>query len=223
MRRKVVLEGELGEKFGNETYIDASSFGDVIRCFMANFDNFREYLLECDRKQIVFICKINNVAIDEKELPLRYGEGDMVITPVPAGSITGFFKGIIKFVTGVVLLAVGIMTGNIGLAIQGGLMAFQGLAEHLAPDPGTDRGEDPDYLYSGTAQIIKESDPIPLLYGRMRVPGKAISFDIRANNATISANSISSDNLRGARGGTSRNASIGKYTASISSVTEISL
>jgi predicted phage tail protein len=220
MRRKIVFEGELGEKFGKETYIDASSFGDVIRCFSANFDNFKQYLLDCDKRQIAFICKVNNVAISEKELPLRYGEGDMVITPVPAGA---FIKGIIKAVAGVVLVIVGAITGNVQLMIQGGMMAFSGIAEHLAPDPlGDPKDPDPDYLYSGTAQLILETDPIPICYGRMRVPAKPISFDIRTNTTAISVNAASSDNLKGARGGSSRNASMGKYTAAIAAVTEIS-
>lgn len=220
MRRKIVFEGELGEKFGKETYIDASSFGDVIRCFSANFDNFKQYLLDCDKRQIAFICKVNNVAISEKELPLRYGEGDMVITPVPAGA---FIKGIIKAVAGVVLVIVGALTGNVQLMIQGGMMAFSGIAEHLAPDPlGDPKDPDPDYLYSGTAQLILETDPIPICYGRMRVPAKPISFDIRTNTTAISVNAASSDNLKGARGGSSRNASMGKYTAAIAAVTEIS-
>tara|TARA_S200002703_G_scaffold109445_3_gene95201 strand:- start:17300 stop:17980 length:681 start_codon:yes stop_codon:yes gene_type:complete len=224
MRRKVVFEGELGEKFGKETYIDVASFGDVIRCFSANFDNFKQYLLDCDRRQIAFICKVNNVAISEKELPLRYGEGDMVITPVPAGafSIGKAFKSVVKAIAGVVLVVVGAMTGNWQLVVQGGLMVFSGIAEHLAPDPlGDPSDPDPDYLYSGTAQLVLETDPIPVCYGRMRVPAKAISFDIRANTAAISANAASSDNLKGAKGGTSRNASMGKYTAAIAAVTEI--
>ena len=220
MRRKVIFEGELGEKFGKETYIDAASFGDVIRCFSANFDNFKQYLLDCDKRQIAFICKVNNVAISEKELPLRYGEGDMVITPVPAGAI---FKGILKAITGVVLVIVGALTGNVQLMIQGGMMAFSGIAEHLAPDPfGDPKDPDPDYLYSGTAQLILETDPIPICYGRLRVPAKPISFDIRTNTTAISVNAASSDNLKGARGGSSRNASMGKYTAAIAAVTEIS-
>lgn len=223
MRRKIVFEGELGEKFGKETYIDASSFGDVIRCFSANFDNFKQYLLDCDKRQIAFICKVNNVAISEKELPLRYGEGDMVITPVPAGSFGSFFKGIVKAIAGVVLVIVGALTGNVQLMIQGGMMAFSGIAEHLAPDPlGDPKDPDPDYLYSGTAQLILETDPIPICYGRMRVPAKPISFDIRTNTTAISVNAASSDNLKGARGGSSRNASMGKYTAAIAAVTEIS-
>jgi len=65
--RKVIFEGELGEKFGKETYIEASSFQDVIKCFMANFEDFKQYLLDSEKRQIGFICKINNVAVGEHE------------------------------------------------------------------------------------------------------------------------------------------------------------
>mgnify|MGYP000856843073 CR=1 FL=1 len=222
MKRKIVFEGELGEKFGRETYIEASSFGDVVRCFNANFNNFNEYLLECDKKQIAFICKVNNVALDEKELFLNYGEGDMVITPVPAGGgISKYFKAIV----GAVLVIVGLIVPGAQFLIKYGLsMVFSGAADLLAPDPAADaRDAERDYIYQGTAQIIREGDPLPVLYGRMRVPGKPISFDIRASNAVISKNSTHAENRIGAKGGTSRSANAAKFTAAIAAVTEMSL
>ena len=219
--RKVIFEGELGEKFGKETYIEASSFQDVIKCFMANFEDFKQYLLDSEKRQIRFICKINNVAVGEHELTLRYGEGDMVITPVPIGAIS--LKGFFKAIVGIVLVVVGLATGQWGLALQGVSMVFSGIAELLAPDPGEDEAAGEDYLYSGTAQIIGENDPIPICYGRMRIPAKPISFDIRASNAIISQNSTNSDHLYGAKGGTSRQASTMKFTAAIASATELTL
>tara|TARA_Y100000389_G_scaffold160455_1_gene162611 strand:- start:5899 stop:6564 length:666 start_codon:yes stop_codon:yes gene_type:complete len=221
MKRKVIFEGELGEKFGHETYIEASSFGDVIRCFNANFNNFNEYLLECDRKQIEFICKVNNVALDEKELFLNYGEGDMIITPVPAGGIKKFIKSIV----GAILVVVGLLVPGAQFLVKPGMsMIFSGIVDLLAPDPAADaRDAEPDYIYQGTAQIIREGDPIPVLYGRMRIPGKPISFDIRASNAIISKNAACTDNMLGAKGGTSRQANAAKFTATIASVTEMSL
>jgi len=221
--RKVIFEGELGEKFGKETYIEASSFQDVIKCFMANFDDFKQYLLDSEKRQIGFICKINNVAVGEHELTLRYGKGDMVITPVPIGGIGKFIKSAFKILVGIVLVVVGVMSGQWGLALQGLSMVFSGVAELLAPDPGEDEGPQEDYLYSGTAQIIGENDPIPICYGRMRIPAKPISFDIRASNATISQNSTNSDHLYGAKGGTTRQASTTKFTAAIAAATELTL
>jgi hypothetical protein len=45
----------------------------------------------------------------------------------------------------------------------------------LAPDPATEDKEEEGYLYTGGEAIIVEGDPVPLLYGKLRVPGQPIS------------------------------------------------
>ena len=46
MKRKIYLEGEIGNKFGKEFTMDVSSFGEVIRCLDANFSDFKKYLID---------------------------------------------------------------------------------------------------------------------------------------------------------------------------------
>ena len=59
----------------------------------------------------------------------------------------------------------------------------------MAPDPMTDRSEaqEESYIYSGTNQNGRIGDPIPIVYGRLRVPGNPIGSNIAG-----SANSGSS-------------------------------
>ena len=49
----------------------------------------------------------------------------------------------------------------------------------LAPDPSVDDAQDESYLYQGTTQTILEGDPVPLLYGKLRVPARPISTSVR--------------------------------------------
>ena len=63
-----------------------------------------------------------------------------------------------------------------GLALMG-----MGIAELMAPDPATDNQEEnkEGYLFQGAEQSIPEGNPVPVLYGELRVPGQAVSFNLR--------------------------------------------
>lgn len=67
MKRKVYLEGEIGEKFGKEFDIVAKSFSDVFQCLNGNFPEMQKYLIECDEKGIGFTCEVAGTPIvDER-------------------------------------------------------------------------------------------------------------------------------------------------------------
>jgi hypothetical protein len=52
----------------------------------------------------------------------------------------------------------------------------------MAPDPSVDSQQDESYLFQGTAQTAVEGDPVPIVYGKLRVPGRPISFEVRNRN-----------------------------------------
>ena len=203
MQRKVYLEGEIGERFGYEFDMNVVSFGEAIACLEVNFPEFRQYLVDSDNRGIGFVCQVNdNYIQEEEELLLQYNEGDMVISAVPAGSGGGFGKILggllligLAFFAGPLLLAsaqVGGIVGQIGMAVGGFAMAaapvlmglginlvLTGIQEIMAPDPSVDIQQDESYLFQGAGQKILEGDPVPVLYGKLRVPGRPISFEIR--------------------------------------------
>lgn len=211
MKRKVYLEGELGDKFGNEFTMDVSSFGEVIRCLDANFSGFKKYLIDSDEKGVGFTCQIADTPLqDERELLLDYSEGDMIISAIPAGS----GKGAGKLILGVVLIVMGfqffgpelaamVAGGGATAAGVAGLLtvslgvnlSMTGISEMLAPDPSVDNDQDESYLFQGTGQTLVEGDPVPVLYGKLRVPGRPISLQVRnerlnyIDNGTVYADS----------------------------------
>ena len=205
--RKVYLEGEMGERFGKEFDMVANSFTEVFRCLKCNFLDFMPYLQECHEKNIHFILEVEGKPIKhEAEALLLYKEGDMVITPVPAGSKSGGAKllaaiaitvmtaGMGAVVAGGSLAALG---GGVG-ALQAGLvyaagtiggqlalglavnLAMTGIQQMMAPDPSTDSQQDESYIFEGSKQNIAEGDPVPVLYGELRVPGRTISFHTKS-------------------------------------------
>ena len=191
MKRKVYLEGEIGEKFGKEFTMNVDSFAEAIRCLDCNFPEFRQYMIESEDRGIGFVCGVSGTAIqDERELLLiDKNEGDFTISAVPAGS-----KKAAKIIVGAVLLYIGFMMtpADGGAALSKGMaftqkmlyavgtnLVMTGVQEMLAPDPSVDDAQDESYLYQGTTQTILEGDPVPLLYGKLRVPARPISTSVR--------------------------------------------
>lgn len=207
MNRKVYLEGELGNKFGKEFTMNANSFVDVFRCLECNYPEIRQYLIECDEKNVGFVCEVAGTPLEsEKELLLQYSTGDMVITPLPAGSKSGGGKllAALAIVALIIinpgnafytkeLAAVGTGTGAQGATFAYTLtgkglvaaslaanLALTGINQIMAPDPSVDADQDESYLFQGTGQTLIEGDPVPVLYGQLRVPGRPISTQVRS-------------------------------------------
>ena len=221
MLRNVYFEGEMGDKFLPHMQIDCENTAEVFRCLDANFPEFIPYLAEKHEEEVGFHIEIAGQEVDYlEECIMSIGEGDIIVTPVPAGSGKGFGK-ILAAVAIIALVAVGgaIILGNTvalaGGAFGGGLMsglsagfalasgtligkiaiglaiglALSGLAEMMAPDPSVDAEfeQDQSYLFNGQAQNIIQGDPVPVLYGKLRVPGQPVSFEMMGANAGLNS------------------------------------
>jgi predicted phage tail protein len=224
MKRNIYLEGEMGVRFGKELQIAADSFVEVFLCLKCNFNGFMPYLQECHDKNIGFILEVEGRPIkNEAEALLLYREGDMIITPVPAGSKSGpakilaaiavtvmtggmaaaaaagsaafttaagtmTFGSVASGIAGGVVSASGTMLGQMALGI-GINLAIGGLQQMMAPDPSTDNQQDESYIFQGAKQNIAEGDPVPVLYGELRIPGRTISFHTRGESTQFANHS----------------------------------
>ena len=63
-----------------------------------------------------------------------------------------------------------------GIAVN---LALTGISQVMAPDPSVDNDQDESYLFQGTGQTLIEGDPVPVLYGKLRIPGRPISLQVR--------------------------------------------
>ena len=68
---------------------------------------------------------------------------------------------------------------NVGLGL-GINLALAGIQQMMAPDPSTDNQQDESYIFQGSKQNIAEGDPVPVLYGELRIPGRTVSFHTRS-------------------------------------------
>ena len=92
MRRKVFLQGELGEKFGKTFTIQTDNYQDIIRCINANRPEFLPFLMNCHENDIAFDIKTAGKEVDEQEMLLPIEQGDVTIAMIPAGAKSGFAK-----------------------------------------------------------------------------------------------------------------------------------
>lgn len=186
MKRKIYLEGELGHLLVPELEADVKNVADAIKLLDANFNGaFKKYLAESDSKGLDFVVEIGGVEKSEQEIVESVSPGDISFHPVPRGSKSKFTS----VVLGIALIGIGLASpeflafGNftnaqVGMALLGiGVnLAMVGLAQLMAPDPSVDKEQPPTYLFDGSQQNVIEGDPVPLLYGELRVPGRPIGF-----------------------------------------------
>ena len=187
MHRTVYLHGILKDKFGESFYMNAPKYADIINCIDCNRPGFKEFLLESYQQGVGIDIRTAGVPITEKELKLPISSGDVNLTIIPAGSGK---KGIGKILLAAVLVVAGVATGNAagaskGMKLLGSTLtaigtnlALAGIQQLLAPDPSEDDEEKEAYLYNGDASLVIEGDPVPILYGKLRVPGQPISIAV---------------------------------------------
>ena len=208
MQRSVYLQGELGERFGHKFIVNTDSYADIFKCINANRPGWMPYVRKCHEEDIAFIVETENGAIDQEDLLTPITKGDVTISLVPAGSK----KGIGKIIVAIIMIYIIIQTGGAGYGLAGttaetagwavaagggisnaGLaagmlavnLAMAGIQQIMAPDPAVDQDNPTNYLFSGGASNSVEGDPIPLMYGELRVPGRPISVDIAQGGNAI--------------------------------------
>ncbi len=217
MLRNAYLHGELGDKFVPHFEIDCDTPADVFKCLKANYPDFTDYFMQKADEGVGYHIEVAGVELEyAEELLMDIKEGDIIITPVPAGS-----KGVGKILAAIAIVAIAIYApylyyggtaglsaaisataaGNfaavasLGMALGGTYtmmaigfaanLAIAGVQEMMAPDPSVDtQSNDEAYLFNGAQQNIQSGDPVPVLYGRLKVPGQPISFEIIGESAT---------------------------------------
>lgn len=221
MLRNVYLEGELGQRFSPHIKLSFTKPSEIFKALDANYSGYKEYIMEQHEKGVGYHVDVaGNELEDPMELLMEMKKGDVIITPVPAGSKSGPMKilaavalvvvtagaaaalapgavtaasvaagGIPVYTTGFMsafgstaafgaslAAAAGTVPGLLALGVATNL-AMGGITQMMAPDPSTDSDQEESYLFNGSEQNIVSGDPIPILYGRLRVPGQPISFE----------------------------------------------
>lgn len=194
-KRRIHLYGHLREKFGEFFDIAAASVADAIRILEANFPGqFCAHVRNGSYNVIVGPLE-GSFGLDEKQLRMRFKNGDFHIVPVPhgAGGSSRVLKAVVTIVTGIALIATafvgagifagaslsalgstaigGITWGNIGLF--GAALALSGISQLLTPTPKEKTNDQQNsnvesYFFNGALNSVAEGECVPVIYGRIR-------------------------------------------------------
>lgn len=200
MRRNVYLEGELGERFGRKFVVNTDDYSEIFKCIQANRPDFLPYIRQCHEDDIGFILDTEEGSIGTEDLIIPVTKGDITLSIAPAGAKSGISKilaaiaiviiiiyapqlfgaveGAGAFATGASSFAAGLNMYGQMAALFAAQLALAGIQQIMAPDPAVDQDSPTNYLFSGGASNAKEGDPIPLLYGELRVPGRPVSVEV---------------------------------------------
>lgn len=200
MNRNVYLQGELADRFGEKLVLNVPTLSDLFKLLYANDPTLKQYMLDCGEKGISFSCELADRSLAEEEGLEQLEEGDLFVAPVPSGSKSGGGKLLAALAIVAFMLIPGphqaylastIVKGGTltygqvlgGMAVN---LALSGIQQLMLPDPATDKTGPKSYLFDGSATNMQEGDPVPLLYGELRVPGRPISFEVMNENTHVS-------------------------------------
>ena len=205
--RKIRLEGELGEKFGEIWYLNVSTPAEAIRAIDTQRKGFRQHFLDTHNVGVGYDIIIGDQGIKQVEeigfpAPIR---DDFTFIPIPAGSkqersggfyfavglvlfaASGGFSGLANlgatggFEAGVAA-AYGGAGGSYFFAMAGAALMAGGVSMMLAPSiTEDDTNEEQSYLFDGPVNTAKQGVPVPVLYGRMIVGGATVSASVSSD------------------------------------------
>jgi predicted phage tail protein len=209
--REVRLYGRLRKTCGGgEFNWHVSSVAEVIRLLVANFQGAEQELAKGSYRVFVGERKAPLLHVDEQTIPLHLPPTETIhIQPWPQGAknaaagkiILGVALIVVSYGIGAAaagaygagaafgssILGSGITWGNI--ALFGAALAVSGVAMMLTPTPPAPTAtsqEPPDqrssFLISGQVNAATQGQPIPLVYGHMRVGSLVISAGMSAES-----------------------------------------
>lgn len=205
--RNIRLYGELGKRFGRIHKFAASSTKEAIHALCVLVPGFERFLIHSKDRGIAYACFIGKKNLKQEDLQNPVGDEDIRIAPIIAGSKRG---GLLQVIAGVALVATAIIpmigvsiaptiTGTIVGGVTGagasfGAMGWLGTSlilggayQLLSPQQKGLSSKDgsqnsASYNFNGPVNTSAEGNPVPLLYGRVRIGGATVSAGIFAED-----------------------------------------
>jgi predicted phage tail protein len=184
--RTVRLYGVAGARFGRVHRFAVSSTAEAMRALCTQVSGFEKFLMNAKDNGLTFAVFKGRKNLGEKELEHPVGDDEIRIAPVLVGSKKA---GLFQTILGAALIVVGVLTSAYGggsLIGLGASLALGGVMQMLSPQTAGLAGTGPDngtsYYFNGPVNSSAQGEPVPLVYGRMRVGSKVISAGIYAQD-----------------------------------------
>lgn len=182
MLRTIHLYGDLEEKYGGKHKLNVNSIAEVMKAMNANHPGFLKSIKSDGQYEVVRGDTLNDEHLCDELLEVNYAKGDFHIAPAVEGS--GGDSGIVMLILGVVLIGIGLFTGQLWLVGIGASLAIGGVGQMLAvtPDVQKEREKKESFHFDGPVNSGEQGGVLPIVYGRMVVGSTVVSAGISADN-----------------------------------------
>ena len=203
--RTIRLGGVLGKRFGRVHRLAVDSPAEALRALSVIKAGFREFMENSHKNGVAYRFLIGGEALERSELKesLHMTHGmrtTFELVPVISGA---------KSSLGQILLGAALMAfawwampamGFLAVGAKGAIfapyvfgmgmsLALGGVAQLLAPKVKAENKEavenKPSYMMNGAINTIAQGNPVPILYGRMRVGSQVVSAGITSNDIPV--------------------------------------
>ena len=202
--RTIKLSGFLGKKFGRVHRLAVDSPAEAIRALSVIKAGFREFLESSHKNGVAYRFLVGNEALERSELKESLHMTHSMSTTfelVPV--INGAKSSLGRVLFGAALMAfawwampamgfaavgtVGAMSTSVfGIGMS---LALGGVAQLLAPKVKAESKEavenKPSYIFNGAVNTVAQGNPVPILYGRIRVGSQVVSAGITSNDIPL--------------------------------------
>lgn len=196
-KRKIILSGELGKKFGKVHEFVVSTPAEAVRALCANFKEFESWLIRSSEAGVGYKLIIDKEKITDADRIKDPFSQTFRIVPV----ISGAKSGIGGIILGAVIIATAFATGGMSLAASGivysgigwqiaGSIAFSmvmgGISQILSPQPKASSPQEapenlPSYAFNGPVNTTAQGQCVPVGYGRLIVGSAVISAGVTSD------------------------------------------
>lgn len=202
--RTIKLSGFLGKKFGRAHRLAVDSPAEAIRALSVIKAGFREFLENSHKNGVAYRFLVGNEALERSELKESlHMTHSMKTTFELVPVINGAKSSLGQILFGAALMAfawwalpamgfaavgaAGAMSTSVfGIGMS---LALGGVAQLLAPKVKAENKEavenEPSYIFNGAVNTIAQGNPVPILYGRMRVGSQVVSAGITSNDIPL--------------------------------------
>lgn len=196
-KRKIILSGELGKRFGKVHELVVSSPAEAVRALCANFKEFESWLCKSHERGVGYKVIIDKEKIEDPLCLHNPFSQTFRIVPV----ISGAKSGIGGIILGTIIIATAFATGGMSLAATGiayssvawqiaGSIAFSmvlgGISQMLSPQPKAGKPDEapenlPSYSFNGPVNTTAQGQCVPVGYGRLIVGSAVISAGVTSD------------------------------------------
>jgi predicted phage tail protein len=162
---QVHLHGILGNKYGKIHKFAAKSPKDILNALEANYSEFRKDLRELALKNIHYTCVIDGKWLKNGKFCNEKIEKLDFVPMILGSGPTGFI------IAGLVVS----LASAVYSYVQAGKMEFP----EVPGATGTSTASNRSLAFSNRENIIEQGNPVPLVYGRMKVGSFVIQSSIK--------------------------------------------